>query len=320
MAAGDLTFNGYKRVNRGRCPCISVLWEEKVAVVVTDFSFSPGMSYYVGELLTDGNINWGSARSYTTGKCPRIVLVKKEDGIYAVEAHNPVFSLGSSSNYHVWKLDRSSDTMTGEMKGIPFEAGLYPRLCANTEGQVVAVGEHQDGILMSSINFTDGSPHMNWKTRSLTFTIDYNPHIDMCGDKIIIAFTKNLYIRVMLGKFKENKVTITRSYDTNIMGMYPSIAINNRDQVFLSYQTLTERKLVFMRYKINDRSDSFNKELAITSDETTTLGEYPSVCLSNDGVVYVVYKVNFGRIIRIKTGNMHVNPNGNETREEESNV
>ena len=93
---------------------------------MTDFSFSPYMSYYVGKITSHTAINWGSAQRYTTGKCPRIVLVKKEDGIYAVEAHNPVFSLGRSSHYLVWKLNRESGKMEGEMKGQSFDAGDYP--------------------------------------------------------------------------------------------------------------------------------------------------------------------------------------------------
>ena len=92
----------------------------------------------------------------------------KEDGIYAVEAHNPVFCLVErSSHYHIWKLNSDGDKMEGLMTGQEFGAGYYPRLCANTECQVIALCEDQDEVVVSDINYTSGSLCMTWKSQSL---------------------------------------------------------------------------------------------------------------------------------------------------------
>ena len=297
-----MMFGDYQNIYRGRCPSISILWEEKVAVVVTDFTFSLYMSYYVGKIMPNTAIIWGSAQRYTTGKCPRIALVKKEDGIYAVEAHNPVFRLGRSSHYHVWKLNRDSDKMEGLMTGQEFDAGFYPKLCANTEGQVIALGEYQDKVVMSDIKFTSGSPCMTWKSLPLYQRIGSNPDIDMCGNKIVIAYTKYLMIRTIVGSINNGNVTIYEVVSAKKFGLYPSISLNSHNQVFLCYQTFTERKLKFLCGEISDSSVTLSDRMVITNH--TPAGEYPSTYLTNEGHIIVVYKVPFGRILRFKRGNM----------------
>ena len=41
MNSGRLMFGNFQDIYGGRCPCISILWEEKLAVVLTDASLSP---------------------------------------------------------------------------------------------------------------------------------------------------------------------------------------------------------------------------------------------------------------------------------------
>ena len=297
-------FGDNEIVNNGRCSSISVIWEEKRAVAVTDFSFSPFMSYYVGKInATGGAIRWGPAQSYTSGKWPRVVLVKMEDDIYAVEVHNPVISVRQVSHYLVWKLNRNNSKMEGEMKGKEFHAGFYPRLCANTEGLVVAVGEHQHLIVLGHIDLSSGSPQMRWERQSLNCKIHNNPSIDMCGNKFVIAYSKNgNIIETIVGEINNDEVTTYQKFSTNELGQYPSISLNSHNQVFLCYQTMTWRKLIFICGKITDSRVSLNNQMAIRNQ--TTAGEYPSVCLSNEGDIFVIYKMPFGLKLRIKRGIM----------------
>ena len=105
-----------------------------------------------------------------------------------------------------------------------------------------------------------------------------------------------------MGEINNDQVTAHRSFSTSELGLYPSISLNSHNQVFLCYQTLTGRKLVFICGKLSDSRVSLDNQMAIRNQ--TTAGEYPSVCLSNEGAIFVLCKVPLGRNFRIKRGTM----------------
>ena len=86
--------------------------------------------------------------------------------------------------------------------------------------------------------------------------------------------------------------------------MYPSISLNSHNQVFLCYQTLTQRKLKFLCGKKNDHSVTLSSRMAITNH--THAGEYLCACLTSEGDIFVVYKVPVGLTVRFNSGTMPI--------------
>ena len=299
-----LKFTDSEDICTGRRPCITILPEKNIAVLLIDCSVRYNLYYFIGHLQADGEtIDWGPG---TTGNCPTAAVVSLGDSIFVIEAHNTHFGMfRKQSHYNLWKMNVSTRKMQGNCDGTTLSRGLKPRISANEEGWAVAISEtssseYHIGKLEVDQN---NDPQITWR-RQNNIRFGKSPDVSICGKKVVLVYQDLFSIKTVVGELREDPCQIIwhsqTGQPTALRGLSPSVSLNSDGMVVLCYQSVWFRKVIAVPGRVNYQNIVALNLGAKAGRESN--GEYPYVFLTDSCTVLIVYKIGFGTKLQLKTG------------------
>ena len=300
-----LKFTDSEDVCSGRRPCVSILSEKNIVVLLIDCSVWYNLYYFVGHLQADGEtIDWDPGVPYTTGNRPTAALVSLGDSIFVIEAHNTHFEMiRKQSHYNLWRLNTSTRKMEGNFDGTLLSRGRKPRISANEEGWAIAVCEGVSEYYVGQLKVDQHeNPQITWR-RQYHNSIGKSPAVSICGKKVVLVYRDPFSIKTMVGELQEHSSEINWfvqvGQQTTLSGLSPSVSLNNKGMLVISYQSIVLRRVIVIPGSVNDHIITFNHKAKMRGE---TKGEYPAVFISNSQTVFLIYKKGFGTTLRLKTG------------------
>ena len=308
MAYGQTTeilLNGAKNQQlSGRCSSLDIKLEAELAVSVVDYAGS--LYYRVGNYDRDHNrMRWGENYMYSSGSNPSVCLVHKEETLYVVEVHCSGM-MSSSLQYNIGRVN--PNLMSIEWNNIPnafLAYGKKPKICATQSGTIVVIYERilfneiNERILLNEIKYCvsttaiqDGNISIAWEdSQTIPSIHGVEPDVSVTNYKLVAIFS--------CGKFIQEISSIVGSLDgTSIAwadrkslcgyGHNPSISINSTMNIVAFHQVIGRRLHHKSGQLVNGQVVWYD-----TSASTYTLGEYPSVILTDDNKIVEMHKANF---------------------------
>ncbi len=307
MAVGEegnrvstIMYTDYCALRGGRRTSVDVLEEENLVILVADCSFDFGLYYSIGEIM-GRTIRFGQSHKFTTGTCPSVVLVKFDDNIYAIEAHNTHLPKFGNCRYNIWKLntDKKLTEVDGGSEELAY--GAYPKLCANTSGDLVTVYENSGYGVGKIVN--GSTPTIHWTLSKLEPYMAGNMHdISMRDKKVVMVLKNEFSLKSCVGELNEGRVIWNRVVDVpRGQGYYPSISLNNDNIVLLCYQTAFSRSIILIHGENKGESIVWHPEYK-TSGQIK--GEYPTIVFNDHLEFFLVNQDPIGTSLRLAAGNI----------------
>ena len=279
---------------QGRYSSLSISLPAGVAVSAMDHT---GRLYYsVGNYDGDHNrIDWGEKCWYGRGRSPSVCLIYEGETLYVIEVHcKNVFS---SLQYKIGKVNPQS--LSIEWNNIPSEFLAYgkkPKICATQSGTVVVIYEtalfHGIKYCVATTVIQDGNISIAWEgVQTIPSISGVEPDISVYQDTLVAIFRCGRVIQeisAIVGILKGNTVTWHRMKSRCGSGHNPSVSINSGKNIVAVYQIIGRR--------LHHKSGQLvNGQViwSVTSASTYTLGEYPSVVLTDDNKIVEMHKANF---------------------------
>ena len=292
----EIVLNGPKFQNLdGRYSSLDISIPAGLAVSVID-DYTGSLYYSVGNYDGDhNNITWGEKKWCGYGRSPSICLVYEGETLYVIEVH--CRNVASSLQYKIGKVNPQS--MSIEWDDIPNEFLAYgkkPKICAAENGTVILIYESFlfNGILyrVATTTIQDGNISIAWGRKEVISSIKgVEPDISVCQDKLVAIFRNGKItqeISTIVGTLKESIVSWNRKISICGYGHNPSVSINAGNNIVAFYQ-------VFGRRLHHTSGQLVNGKIVWSecSTSTFTLGEYPSVILTDDNKIVEMHKANF---------------------------
>ena len=307
MAVGEegnrvstIMYTDYCALRGGRPTSVDVLEEENLVILVADCSFDFGLYYSIGEIM-GRTIRFGQSHQFTTGTCPSVVVVKYDDNIYAIEAHNTHLPKFRNCRYNIWKLntDKKLTEVDGGSEELAY--GAYPKLCANTSGDLVTVYENSGYGVGKIVN--GSTPTIHWTLSKLEPYMAGNMHdISMRDKKVVMVLKNEFSLKSCVSELNEGRVIWNRVVDVpGGRGYYPSISLNNDNIVLLCYQTVFGRSIILIHGENKGESIVWHPEYK-TSGQIK--GEYPTIVFNDNLEFFLVNQDPIGTSLRLAAGNI----------------
>ena len=300
-----LLLTPYKTQFPGRMSGLSVVPQLKLAVSVTDCSMERSLYYHIGRITPNlGDITWHENRYYTTGISPSIALIVYRGQVYAVEVHNPHTAYVSDKcHYCVWKVAEDFSEMLGSFQGRHLaNGGLYPSLCANNEGWCCVIFEGAT-YSIGKLDFDDPDLSVSWKSFSFPYST-LKPAIAMQGSTVVAVFRMNSVMHSIVGTLNATCGIVEWRNEVSQVpsgGIYPSIALNSSGNITLCYQNRITRSIGFTYGMVKQSTTiEWYQQQLMKSEQTS--GEYPSVVLTDNGNIFLLYKKWVGTTLLLKSG------------------
>ena len=295
MARSQILLNGPRFQNlKGRYSSLDISIPAGLAVSVVDDTVG-SLYYSVGQYDGDHNqITWGEKQRYSYGRNPSVCLIYEGETLYVIEVH--CRNVASSLQYKIGKVNTHS--LSIEWNDIPNEFltyGTKPKICATENGTVVIYETVLfDGLryCVATTTIKDGNISIAWGRKEKIPSIKgVEPDISVCQDKLVAIFSHGKIIQeifTIVGTLKENIVTWNPKISTCGSGHNPSVSINSGNNFVAFYQVLGRR----LRHT-SGKLDNDEIVWSECSASTFTLGEYPSVILTDDNKIVEMHKANF---------------------------
>ena len=306
MARSQILLNGPRIQNlNGRYSSLDISISAGLAVSVIDNYGS--LSYSVGQYDRDHNqITWGEKQRYGRGRSPSVCLIYEGETLYVVEVHCKY--VASRLQYKTGKVNPRS--MTIEWDGISefLAYGKKPKICATGNGTVVIIYE---SVLFFDLQYCvatttieEGIISLAWGRRERIARKGVEPDISVCHDKLVAIFRRGKLaqeISTIVGTLRENIVTWHRGILRCGSGHNPSVSINAENNIVAFYQVLGRRICHKSGQLVHDEIVWCERSASIF-----TLGEYPSVILTDANKIVEMHKANFGHSMYQSEGNVEV--------------
>ena len=310
--AASLMLAGPTAGPKGRRSDVAI--SDNISVRVSDATLSRNLYYSVG-IFNEGSFSmeWGENYSYGIGKQPSVTLTNKGEQFYAIEVHRS--HLQKQCYYFIGKVNK--DTKTIEWMGceMPMCLGVKPKVSATDSGKIVVVTEQiysQHNYMnynIGKLDISDGNPCVTFSESMFIVNTNWErlqgvePDITISKGSAILIYRsgfQTLYSH--LGTFAANDESITWHdvQDVPGTGINPCISLNSDNYLVESHQTKHRRQISRNHGRI-----SYHEKKVIWGNPTiSTLGEYPAIALSNDGLVVELHKTIFGQTLYQSCGEL----------------
>jgi GH18 family chitinase len=267
----------------------SDVWEEGKSILKALYKKSGypetrkaiGSDLEAGTSVGDGD--FGKADSYDRGVAPAIALNSEN---VVVEVHQS----GDANTlwYHVGKVDRDKITWGGS---IYYDDGILPSVAINNDGLVVEVHEKgaSDGTLWYHVGRVEDNK-INWGG-SIYLDHGLKPSVAITNDGLVVEVHETdggdgrLWYHI--GRVDGDNKIINWGEGTYLdHGLKPSVAITTDGLVVEAHETDGGDGTLW--YHIG-RVDGDNKIINWGGGTYLDNGLYPSVAITNDGLVIMVY-------------------------------